>query len=40
MVEKIEEKELFEEWEPTLWIPFLLLVANIGVVVLANKFLI
>jgi len=39
MVEKIEEKELFEEWEPTLWIPFLLLVANIGVVVLANRFL-
>ena len=40
MVEKIEEKELFEAWEPTLWIPFLLLISNIGVVVLANKFLI
>jgi len=39
MVEKIEEKELFEEWTPSLWIPFLLLVANIGVVVIANRFL-
>jgi len=39
MVEKIEEKELFEEWTPTLWIPFFLLVANIGVVVIAEKFL-
>lgn len=39
MVEKIEEKELFEAWSPTLWIPFFLLVANIGIVVLANKFL-
>jgi len=39
MVEKIEEKELFEAWSPTLWIPFLLLVANIGIVVMANRFL-
>jgi len=39
MVEKIEEKELFEEWTPTLWIPFLLLIANVGIVVIANKFL-
>ena len=39
MVEKIEEKELFEAWSPTLWIPFLLLVANIGIVVVANRFL-
>jgi len=39
MVEKIEEKELFEAWAPTLWIPFLLLVANIGIVVVANRFL-
>jgi len=39
MVEKIEEKELFEEWTPTLWTPFLLLVANIGIVIVAHRFL-
>ena len=39
MVEKIEEKELFEEWTPTLWTPFLLLIANIAIVIIAHKFI-
>jgi len=39
MVERIEEKELFEEWEPSFMTPLLLSVANIGVIFLASKFL-
>jgi hypothetical protein len=39
MVEIIEEKDLFEDWEPSFMTPLLLLVANIGIVVLANHFL-
>jgi len=39
MVEKIEEKELFEEWTPTLWTPLLLLIANIAIVIIAHKFI-
>ena len=39
MVETIEEKELFEEWEPSFWTPVLLLVVNIGVLILASQFL-
>jgi len=39
MVERIQEKELFEEWEPSFTTPLLLAFGNIGVLYLANYFL-
>jgi len=39
MVERIREKELLEEWEPSFMTPLLLTLVNIGIVYLANYFL-
>jgi len=39
MVERIREKELFEEWQPSFMTPLILTVANIGVIYLAEYFL-
>ena len=39
MVERIREKELFEEWQPSFMTPLMLASANIGVVYLAEYFL-
>jgi len=39
MAEKIREEEFFEDLEPSLMIPLLLIVANIGIVYLAHGFL-
>jgi len=36
MVETTREKELFEEWKPTLWTPFLLLVVNVATIPLVE----
>jgi len=39
MVERMEERELFEEWEPSFMTPLFLSIANIAIVYLANHFL-
>ena len=39
MVERIREKELFEEWEPSFITPLVLALANIGIVYGAEYFL-
>jgi hypothetical protein len=39
MVERIREKELFEEWQPSFMTPLGLMVANIGAIYLADYFL-
>jgi hypothetical protein len=39
MVERIREKELFEEWEPSFMTPLFLIIANVGVIYLAEYFL-
>lgn len=39
MVERIEEKALFEEWEPSFITPLFLATSNIGIVYLVNYFL-
>ncbi|CAA6812110.1 MAG: Unknown protein [uncultured Sulfurovum sp.] len=39
MCEKIREEEFFEDLEPSLLTPFLLMVVNIGVLYVANYFL-
>jgi len=39
MVERIREKELFEEWQPSFMTPLILAGANIGAIYLAEYFL-
>ena len=39
MVERIREKELFEEWQPSVMTPLILAGANIGAIYLAEYFL-
>jgi hypothetical protein len=39
MVERIREKELFEEWQPSFMTPFILAISNVGVVYVAEYFL-
>ncbi|HHH20254.1 MAG TPA: hypothetical protein ENK86_07085 [Campylobacterales bacterium] len=37
MVEELEEKEVYEDWKPSFWMPVGLIVLNIGVVVLVSR---
>jgi len=39
MVEYVKSQDLFEQWEPTLFTPLILLILNVGVVVVATKLL-
>ena len=39
MAERIREKELFEEWEPSFMTPLILAISNIGILYLAEYFL-
>ncbi|MCK5855325.1 MAG: hypothetical protein KAG56_08890 [Sulfurovaceae bacterium] len=39
MVERIREKELFEEWEPSFMTPLGLIFANISIIYIAEQFL-
>jgi len=39
MVETIEEKEFFEDWEPSFMTPLVLLIVNVATIVLAEYFL-
>lgn len=39
MVEELEAKEIYEEWKPSFWTPIVLIIVNIGIVILATRFL-
>jgi hypothetical protein len=39
LIDTIEDKEAFQKWEPSLMTPLYILMANIGVVVLASRFI-
>jgi hypothetical protein len=39
LIDTIEDKEMFEKWEPSIMTPIYLLGANIGIVVLSSRFL-